>query len=196
VPDAAPAPAASLTPVERRRLLRKLAGDALRSEQRALEHPQREARRLAVTGAAPGHDVDASATPPPLAALRDVAEHARAMQPRFHAALTGHDLALPADRLATRLGGLRHRLAVRSLDPTRAYRGALLELRQGIDVASVLRDLARELALFAVIRWCDDWLGVRCTLVARAEAQLTWFPHPAARAAHDDPGPSSPSTRS
>jgi hypothetical protein len=60
-------------------------------------------------------------------------------------------------------------------DPERAYRGALLDLRHGVDVVRVLRDVARLEELFALIRWCDDWLAARRTLVARVEAQLAWF---------------------
>ena len=39
----------------------------------------------------------------------------------------------------------------------------------------LLGDLARRDMLFGLIRWSDDWLGARRTLVARAEAQLAWF---------------------
>ena len=42
-------------------------------------------------------------------------------------------------------------------------------------VMRVLRDVARLEELFALIRWCDDWLAARRTLVARVEAQLAWF---------------------
>ena len=55
------------------------------------------------------------------------------------------------------------------------FRGALLDLRHGIDVVRVLREVSRLEELFAVIRWCDDWLPARRTLVARVEAQLGWF---------------------
>ncbi|MDX2089965.1 MAG: hypothetical protein SFX73_19065 [Kofleriaceae bacterium] len=51
----------------------------------------------------------------------------------------------------------------------------LLELRHGIEVVKLLRESSRRDELFGVIRWCDDWLAARRTLVARAEAQLTWF---------------------
>jgi hypothetical protein len=56
--------------------------------------------------------------------------------------------------------------------------------------------------LFGLIRWCDDWLGARRTLVARVEAQLSWFadqtllaPIAATREDLDDsfePAPTSP----
>ena len=59
------------------------------------------------------------------------------------------------------------------LDPRSV--GALLDLRHGIDVVRVLREVARLDELFGLIRWCDDWLPARRALVARVEAQLAWF---------------------
>src|SRR5205807_9737509 len=85
------------------------------------------------------------------------------------------------DSIVTTLPTLRHRVADPMLDAARAFRAALLDLRHGVDVVRVLREAARLEELFAVIRWCDDWLGARRTLVARVEAQLAWFaeqPHP------------------
>jgi hypothetical protein len=38
-----------------------------------------------------------------------------------------------------------------------------------------MREVARLEELFALIRWCDDWLNARRTLVSRVEAQLAWF---------------------
>ncbi|HSN25392.1 MAG TPA: hypothetical protein VLT45_03880 [Kofleriaceae bacterium] len=70
---------------------------------------------------------------------------------------------------------MRQLVTDRIQDPERAYRGALLDLRHGLDVVRVLRDVARLEELFALIRWCDDYLAARRTLVARVEAQLAWF---------------------
>jgi hypothetical protein len=66
-------------------------------------------------------------------------------------------------------------IADRVHDAERSFRAALLDLRHGLDVASMLRGVARHDGLFGVIRWCDDWLRARRTLVARVEAQLAWF---------------------
>ena len=85
---------------------------------------------------------------------------------------------LAAQRLQLELiteSKLRQLVTDRIHDAERAYRAALLDLRHGLDVVRVLREVARLEELFAVIRWCDDWLPARRTLVARVEAQLAWF---------------------
>lgn len=146
---------------DRRRLLDKLLRELVRSEQQTIDHVPREARRLG--------DV------PPVQALRDVADHAVALRPRFHQMLDGHNLTSAKQGVAATLASLRQLVTERIQDPERAYRGALLELRHGLDVVRVLRDVARLEELFALIRWCDDYLGARRTLVARVEAQLAWF---------------------
>lgn len=146
---------------DRRRLLDKLLRELVRSEAQASEHVTREARRIGDT--------------PPVAALRDVATHAIEMRPRFDQLLDGHSLVSAKSGIAATLSSLRHLVTDRMQDPERAYRGALLDMRHGLDVVRVLRDVARLEELFALIRWCDDWLAARRTLVARVEAQLAWF---------------------
>jgi len=144
---------------ERRRLLEKLAREIARHEAQAIDHPLREARRIG----------DA----PPVAALRDVADHAERMRARFEHVLDGH--AITAVRNGATLSTLRHIVVDRVLDAERSYRTALLDLSHGVDVVRLLRDLARMDIAFGVIRWCDDWLAVRKRLVASVEAQLGWF---------------------
>jgi hypothetical protein len=146
---------------DRRRLLDKLLRELVRSEAHAVEHAPREARRIGES--------------PPVAALREVAVHAVDMRPRFHQLLDGHNLTSANHGIAATLASLRQLVTDRMQDPERAYRGALLDLRHGLDVVRVLRDVARLEELFALIRWCDDWLAARRTLVARVEAQLAWF---------------------
>ncbi|HEU0031511.1 MAG TPA: hypothetical protein VFQ53_12820 [Kofleriaceae bacterium] len=65
-----------------------------------------------------------------------------------------------------------------------------------MEIVKLLREVARRDILFGVIRWCDDWLGARRTLVARVEAQLPWFAEHAGVAIGIDPAPGSiaPST--
>jgi hypothetical protein len=146
---------------ERQRLLEKLLRELSRSEEHAIDHASREAKRIGETA--------------PVLALRDVAAHALAMRPRFQRVIDGH--ALPAARggLGATLSMLRQILSERIHDAERAYRSALFDLRHGLDVVQVIRELARLEELFALIRWCDDWLIARRTLVARVEAQLNWF---------------------
>ena len=146
---------------ERRRLLEKLLRELVRSEDQAIEHVPREAKRIGEM--------------PPVDALRDVAVHAMTMRPRFTQVLDGHDLVAGRGGISATLSTLRHLVTDRIHDAERAYRAALLDLRHGLDVVRVLREVARLEELFALIRWCDDWLGARRTLVARVEAQLEWY---------------------
>lgn len=154
--DLAPRPAC-----ERRRLLEKLLRELLRSEAQAIEHPVREARRIGETA--------------PVIVLRDVAHHATQMRPRLTLVLEGHELTSGRGGITATLATLRQLVTDRIHDAERAYRAALLDLRHGLDVVRILREVARLEGLFALIRWCDDWLPARRTLVARVEAQLGWF---------------------
>ena len=145
------------------RLLEKLLREIARAEVLAIEAPEREARRIGEA--------------PPIAALVAVAEHAELMHGRFAWLLERHELALHLTRgpLGSTLSSLRHLVVDRVVNAERAYRSVLLELRHGLDVVKLLREIARREKLFGLIRWCDDWLTARRTLVTRAEAQLPWF---------------------
>jgi hypothetical protein len=146
---------------DRRRLLDKLLRELVRSEAQAIEHAPREAKRIGETA--------------PVQALRDVATHALSMRPRFNQVLDGHSLVTGRGGISATLSTLRQLVNDRVHDAERAYRAALLDLRHGLDVVRVMREVARIEELFALIRWCDDWLCARRTLVSRVEAQLAWF---------------------
>jgi len=146
---------------DRRRLLDKLLRELVRSEAQAIEHAPREAKRIGET--------------PPVQVLRDVAAHALSMRPRFHHVLEGHSLVTGRGGISATLSTLRQLVSDRMHDAERAYRAALLDLRHGLDVVRVMREVARIEELFALIRWCDDWLTARRTLISRVEAQLAWF---------------------
>jgi hypothetical protein len=168
---------------ERRRLLEKLLRELVRSEEQAIEHAPREAKRIGET--------------PPVSALRDIAVHALSMKPRFAQLLDGHSIAAGRGGITATLSTLRHLVTDRIHDAERAYRAALLDLRHGVDVVRGLREVARLEELFALIRWCDDWLAARRTLVARVEAQLGWFADQAfLPAASSDDAPAADSTAS
>jgi len=145
---------------ERRRLLDRLIREIYRGEVHAAEHATREE---ALVGAVP-----------PVLALREVANHVVAMRERFDTIVRAYDLQTGRTGIARTLSTLRGH-DDRSRDPERAYRTYLLDLRHGIDVVRLAREVTRSEELFGIIRWCDDWLGARCTLVARVEAQLVWF---------------------
>lgn len=159
---------ASRPTTDRRRLLDKLVRELSRAEAQALEHAPREARRIGES--------------PPVQVLRDVAVHALAMRPRLLHVVDAHELAAGRRAIGTTIATLRHLVTDRIHDAERAYRAALLDLRHGVDVVRVLREVARLEELFALIRWCDDWLPARRTLVARVEAQLDWFTRQPAKA--------------
>jgi hypothetical protein len=148
---------------ESRRLIQKLIRETVRSEAQAMEHPAREEKRIGPM--------------PPIEALRAIADHAAEMQQRFARVVEGHELQAQSSRggIGATFASLRHLVLDRVVDPERAYRTALLDLRHGIEVVKLLREIARREMLFGVIRWSDDWLGARRTLVARVEAQLAWF---------------------
>lgn len=148
---------------DNRRLLEKLIRETVRAEAQAIEAPEREARRMGAS--------------PPIEALIDVADHAEQMQHRFEKMLEGHDLQLHMNRgaLGSTLSTLRHLVVDRVVHPERAYRTVLLDLRHGLEVVKLLREITRRQNLFGLVRWCDDWLRARRTLVARVEAQLSWF---------------------
>jgi hypothetical protein len=146
---------------ESRRLLEKLIREVVRAETQAIDHPVRETKRIGEA--------------PPVAALQEVATHATAMRARFVEVLQSNELPMNKGSLGATLATLRHLVIDRVIDPERSFRTALLDLRHGIDVVKLLREVSRRIELFGVIRWCDDWLGARRTLVARVEAQLAWF---------------------
>ena len=143
---------------ERGRLLEKLLRELVRAELFAVEHIESQVRRLGECA--------------PVAALREVANHALAMRTRFTRALEGHELVVGRGGLTAALSTLRPLV---DEDDEHSYRGALLDFVHGLEVVGVLREVARLEELFALIRWCDDWLSARRTLVARVEAQLAWF---------------------
>lgn len=151
----------ALSPPESRRLLEKLIREITRAEIQAIDAPAREGKRIGEM--------------PPVLALREVALHAQMMRPRFELLLQAHEIPLHRSGLGTTLATLRHLVVDRVVDAERSFRAALLDLRHGIDVVKLLREVVRRQMLFGVIRWCDDWLGARRTLVARVEAQLAWF---------------------
>lgn len=146
---------------ERRRLLDRLIREIYRGEVQAAEHAAREEKLIGAVA--------------PVLALRDVAKHAVEMRERFDVIVRGYDLQTGRAGIGATLSSLRGIVTDRVADPERAYRTCLLDLRHGIDVVKLAREVARSEELFGVIRWCDDWLGARRTLVARVEAQLVWF---------------------
>jgi len=146
---------------ERRRLLDRLIREICRGEVQAIDHAPRIEKMIGFVA--------------PVFALRDIARHAQAMHERFDGIVRAYELPTSRGGFGATLSTLRGLVTDRIVDPERAYRTCLLDLRHGIDVVKLAREVARTEEMFGVIRWCDDWLGARRTLVARVEAQLEWF---------------------
>jgi hypothetical protein len=94
------------------------------------------------------------------------------MQPRFSAMVVAHGLKLRS-RLWFAIGRWFRSLGIRRLE--HAFRDLVVDLRTGVAVVERVRRLAHRTEVFGVIRWCDDWLADRRSLMARLEAQLAWF---------------------
>jgi len=146
---------------ERRRLLDRLIREIHRGELQAIDQVARVEKLLG----------DAA----PARALREIADHAQTLRERFENIIRGYDLQTGRASIGATLSTLRGLVTDRIVDPERAYRTCLLDLRHGLDVVKLTREVARSEELFGIIRWCDDYLGARRTLVARVEAQLPWF---------------------
>lgn len=165
---------------ERRHFLGRIIREVSRAELMAAEHALREERRL-------GRDS------PPASALRAVASHAGEMRPRFTALVAGYGLPPPRGGLGAALATLRDRVVDRIVQDERAYRIAVLDLRNGLDVVKLLREATRGDQLLGLIRWCDDWLSARRPLISQAERALAWFSATPALTDEDPPAGPQPS---
>ncbi len=147
---------------ERRHFLGRVIREVSRAELMVPEHALREERRI-------GREA------PPASALRAVAAHASEMRPRFASLVAGYGLPPPRGGLGAALATLRDRVVDRIVQDERAYRIAVLDLRNGLDLVKMLREATRGDQLLGLIRWCDDWLGARRPLISQAERALAWF---------------------
>ncbi len=145
------------------KLRRKLARELAQSEKDAMLHTVREARRLG--------DV------PPARALREIAAHAKALEPRFESLMTrDQTLGLGVGRAVGHLfSALRHFFFDRLIDTERSFRATLLGLRHGVDAARLLREVALRAGDPRLVRFCDELLVDRLCLLEHAEQTLTWF---------------------
>jgi len=152
------------------KLCRKLCRELAQSEQSAIVHPRREAKRLG--DISPAH------------ALLAIAAHAEELRPRFEALMVKRQ---PGGMKVGRAFGrafsaIRHAIADRVIDVERSYRGTLLGLRHGIDVTRLLREVALREHDTHLMRFCDEFLLDRLALIEGAEQALAWFAEQPARA--------------
>jgi hypothetical protein len=151
----------SLSEPERRRTIHKLVRELVRAEDRACEHAERMSEQATDT--------------PPTRALRAVEQHVEAMRGRLHYVSSGYGVSMARARIRSTLSQLRNRVVENLPDTMRAYEFVIEDLREGLTLVQSLRGMARTDGLVGLVRWCDDWLDARRTLVLRAEAQLLWF---------------------
>jgi hypothetical protein len=152
------------------KLCTKLCRELAQSEHSAVVHPQREAKRLG--DISPAH------------ALLAIVEHAKSLRPRFDA------LMAKRQRKGIEIGRafgqvfsiLRHVIGDRVIDAERSYRGTLLGLRHGTDVARLLREVALREHDTNLVRFCDEFLLERLALIEGAEQALAWFAEQPSRA--------------
>lgn len=133
-------------------------------------HARREARRLG--DIAPAH------------ALTAIAEHAAALRPRFEALMARRRVeGIRTGRgFGAVFSAIRNAVADRLIDVERSYRGTLLGVRHGIDVARLLREVALREHDAHLVRFCDELLLERLALLEGAEQALAWFADEPARA--------------
>jgi hypothetical protein len=145
---------------DRPRVVHKLLREVARAEDRVCEHADRETARYPDTA--------------PARALAAIAEHAVAERERLTMLADGYGATVPKQRARTSAGMLRRFLDTPT-DALRAYEIALDEIDAGIEIVKALRYIARDEGLFGLIRWCDDWLSARRTLLPGVAAQIAWY---------------------
>ncbi|MDB4958528.1 MAG: hypothetical protein JWO36_6097 [Myxococcales bacterium] len=151
------------------RLRNKLCRELAQSEHDAVIHTAREARRLGDT--------------PPAAALRAITAHAREMEPSVDQLLADQPVGRALGRaVAQTFSTLRHLFFDRLIDAERSFRGTLLGLRHGVDCVRLLREVGVYANDVALMRWCDQYLLERLSLLEQAEQTLAWFAERPSRA--------------
>jgi len=145
-----------------RDLCNKLCRELAQAEQSAVVHPAREARRLGNS--------------PPGRALAAISEHARSLRPELEVLCTPQPFGIRVGQLVGKaFSALRTALFDRLIDAERSYRGTLLGLRHGIDLARLLREVALRRDQVGLIHFCERLLVERTALIEDAETALTWF---------------------
>ena len=63
----------------------------------------------------------------------------------------------------------------RLVDRERSYRGTLFGMHHGVDMITLLSEVAKQCEEPALHDWCEQWLVRRRPLVENAVQQLRWF---------------------
>lgn len=146
-----------------RELMVELFRELFQAERSAADHCVREAERLGDVG--------------PAAVLRTIAVHA--LQSLNELPLLASAEGLPASGVAQALGSFFSTVRTTALDwlvqEQISYRGTLLGLRHGLDVARLLGHTADETMSEGLGEWCGEWVLAREPLVRVATEELAWF---------------------
>lgn len=158
--------------------VRTLFRELFQSEQSAVEHPRIEAQRLGEV--------------PPARIMCAVSAHADSMLPEIQALAVERELvAVEGGRaVGSAFSALRQCLGDLILSHEKSYRGTILGMRHGIDLVTLLQQVATEGGDVSLAAWCGQWLEERRPLVERAADELAWFaahPERAMRPVNDSP---------
>ncbi|HEY6878470.1 MAG TPA: hypothetical protein VI299_10655 [Polyangiales bacterium] len=133
------------------------------TETSASRHCRREAARLGE--AQPAH------------VLRAVADHADQVLATLPALAKQHDLPISATGAA--LGALfseaRDKFADLLIDRERSFRGTLLGVRHGLDLARLIHFAITETCDLGLEEFIENWIATRVVLVQNLEDELLWF---------------------
>lgn len=146
-----------------RQLLATLLQELFQTEQSAKVHPAREAERLGAI--------------PPAAALRAVSEHATHILEELPGLTQrcGLELGLLGKTTGQLLSNLRQWVIDRLVEPERSYRATLLGMRHGVDLVTLISQLAQAEGNHDLAKWCARWLRERSPLVESVAVELSWF---------------------
>jgi hypothetical protein len=149
------------------KLRAKLCRELVQSEHSARVHPARYARRLGNT--------------PPGTALRAIVDHAYEIKPRLESLIRGADGLGAGRAIGNGLSAVRHLVIDPFTDIERSFRGTLLGLYHGVDVACLLRAVAIRKDDAFLAGFCVDLIAKRTMLIEHARQSMGWFAERPAR---------------
>lgn len=163
-------------PTKASTLISNLFPEIFQTEESAILHCAREARRLGATPAGQ--------------AMREVSEHARRVMPALQrlAEARGHRPARGGKIIGRLFSNLRTFGADLLLSMEKSYRGTLLGAQHGVGAFLLLEDAAIESGDQELADFCAGWIAERKPLLENVEVQLSWF------AAHADVALSRPTS--
>ncbi|MBA3542463.1 MAG: hypothetical protein H0T79_22800 [Deltaproteobacteria bacterium] len=140
----------------------KLCRELVQSELDAVIHTAHEARRLG----------DA----PPAEVMRMISEHARVVHPRLLELAGDQPIGVAMGYAVGALFSFVRQIAIdRIIRVERSYRGTVLGLKHGVDVARMLQRVAIEDGELDLARWCERVIAERQWLIECAESTFGWF---------------------